>query len=507
MRPIGSCPRVPVLLAALAAAVAVAAACAPRGGEAAPPAPPGIDDPVTPPPSIAGPDLPPPPAPLPVADAAGAAGVAQVALSNRCTGVLVDTGVPSGPAYLLTAGHCAGGQEAGPNAVVVDRPVEQQEASFGRVLGGPPPVGVPVVRTVWASMKHTDLAVVELEGTLGEQMAAGRSGYRLAAPQPGSSVVNVGIPVQTIVDEADWVLRRSTCTVAEPVPVVEWRWSFGTMWAVDCPGVLGGHSGSPLFDGEGRVVALLTTTTLGAPDAVNCGLGEPCEVTGDDVTFRRGRSYAVPVSGVAACVGADGQFSLGGACPLDPGGGVQAFGPLALSRTAKGAPTSWAVPVEGPVGVTLLAKSGPLPTTSCTDAGGYAAVGRFGDDRSLLLQRPVPTRDGFHVLCLVPEGRPTQEAAASLLRVDSEPPRIDPQLARFGELATGISVEPFFQPPELSDFLVAHGPVGQVDCATVTYERFRRVPVELPPGRRSHVCVIGIDEAGNEGRPVRIAVP
>ena len=60
----------------------------------------------------------------------------------------------------------------------------------------------------------------------------------------------------------------------------------------------GGSSGSPLFDANGRIVAMINTGTGGAAPGGDCYLNRPCERTAGGVTVVADRSYAVPVAGI-----------------------------------------------------------------------------------------------------------------------------------------------------------------------------------------------------------------
>ncbi len=59
--------------------------------------------------------------------------------------------------------------------------------------------------------------------------------------------------------------RLGQCVTGHQIGVIEFGWFFDDAQAVDCPGVLGGSSGSPLFDRTDQVVGMINTTTVGAP--------------------------------------------------------------------------------------------------------------------------------------------------------------------------------------------------------------------------------------------------
>jgi hypothetical protein len=72
----------------------------------------------------------------------------------------------------------------------------------------------------------------------------------------------------------------------------------------------------------------------------------------------------------------------------------------------------------------------------------------------------------------------------------------------------GVQVEPVFDPPELSQFRWVSGQVDAIDCATAEgYVEYRRIPATIQAADLPiTVCVIGIDEAGNESKPAAITV-
>ncbi|GAA3811891.1 trypsin-like peptidase domain-containing protein [Cellulomonas soli] len=191
---------------------------------------PGPTAPVTiPPPEQTHRDLPAPADPLPLSDAAAWSGVGQLRLAGQCTATLLDTGVPAGPAYVLTNGHCAGGWGSHPGYVLVDGDAEDAgSVAFGLVAGAAPGPVLDVVAVPYATMSRYDLAVVQLAGTLADAQGQGLRALPLvtSAPRTGDQVVNVGVPVRELAEQ-DWVLRTGTCTLGEPVDLLESEWCCG----------------------------------------------------------------------------------------------------------------------------------------------------------------------------------------------------------------------------------------------------------------------------------------
>jgi hypothetical protein len=352
--------------------------------------------------------------PLAWADAAPYTGVVALTINGRlCTGTVVDTGVDSGPANVVTAGHCTEALLLGQNDVLVDRTQVEGTARFPRQPDGPPQVfELPIASVRYATMKHVDVAVIELKDTLGDVKATGYRPMPFATtpPQAGDRVVNVGVPADGV-DPIDQVLRRGDCTLAAPTLVVEeiWQWQ---AYPNDCPGLRKGSSGSPVAR-DGSLVGIINTVAPSVVDPdVSCSLDHPCEVHGDDVFVNKGKGYAIDVSGVRACFGADGRFSQAApGCPLEPPTVVQV---QTVPRSASAGTGQWSVEIRGANAVKV--KQGTAGTTSCTSADGYGASQPVGE--RLVIENAVPAHPGIEVTCVLPDGVDPSRALSSVLIVE-----------------------------------------------------------------------------------------
>lgn len=155
-----------------------------------------------------------PTAPLTLYNSAGQnaqwTGVGRLTWRNRlCIGTLLDsrdaTFGTTGPAYLLTAGHCAGGVNG---KVIVDLPLTGSIAFNYFADTQDQRLTVPLKRTVWSSMQGADLALLELDATLDELLAKGIRPVKLG---PSSTSTN---RVQVIGEPSSLGkgLRLSSCT-------------------------------------------------------------------------------------------------------------------------------------------------------------------------------------------------------------------------------------------------------------------------------------------------------
>lgn len=484
----------------------------------------------TPPPDPTPPagTLPDPATPLGLDQLAAFGGVAMLVAGSNCTGTLIDTGVPSGPAYVLTNGHCVG--DVGRSRQVTTLDEEWWgEAQFFRAAGNlDNTYSAEVVQLAYSTMRHTDTAIVRLAPTLGELQAQGVRAVRIAAAEPaeGAQVVNIGVPVQNL-DEDDWVLREGRCSLGAQHSLLEFGWLWQGAWSNDCPGIIQGSSGSPLFEvddsGPVQIVGMINTTSSGIDPAAggDCWINRPCQVTPDEVTMVPDTAYAQSVAGIGRCFDtATGVFATGGECPLpvsdvwaEEGGGWFRGGdePDSAGRMPQ-------VRLVGREAGTVRTALVPLGDgTACQAPETYAGsepqslpeAGEHPWDSSigLTLSVDLPVTEGHYLLCAV-RGDAYAAAAGVHFAVDRTPP-LQPAGAEVERLDGAVMVRPFLDPPELTSVRFTWGPQGQVDCEdTSAFQEFFMVPLtlmadELP----ATYCIYGMDAAGNRTAVEQIEIP
>lgn len=465
--------------------------------------------------------------PLPLAQVAAFSAVASLNAGSNCTGTLIDTGVPTGPAYLLTNGHCVG--DVGRSAQATTVGLEWfGTAEFLAAKGNADStLTVDVVGLEYSTMRHTDTAIVRLKPTLGELEGLGLKPVKItdAEPAGGTAVVNVGVPVQDL-DADDWVLRRGDCTLGTQHTLIESFWLWFGAWSNDCPGIIQGSSGSPLLtvgdDGAPTaIVAVINTTTWGgtAANGGACSINHPCEVTADGTTMTEKTSYAQSVAGIGKCFDGSGGFALGSGCPLprssvwaEFGGGAFRGGDLPSAGGAlPGA--SFVGRAAGTVR-TVLVELGD--GTACQQPATYAeartsALPKAGEEwEQVGVEVPagLPEEEGRFTLCAV-AGSDYVGAASVLFEVDRTPP-IFAANAEVEDIGGGsVVVRPHLVPPEISTVRFTWGPQGTVDCTdTAAFRDFFVVPLTLEaPDLPATYCVYGLDAAGNAGPVTKIEIP
>ncbi len=465
--------------------------------------------------------------PLPLAQVATFSGVASLNAGSNCTGTLIDTGVPSGPAYVLTNGHCVG--DVGRSAQATTIGVEWSgTAEFLRAEGNlDDTLAVDVVGLEYSTMRHTDTAVVRLKPKLGELEGLGIKPVPIAAAEPasGAEVTNVGVPVQGL-DWDDWVLRRGDCKLGTQHTLLESHWLWFGVWSNDCPGIIQGSSGSPLFtlgaDGTpNAIVAMINTTTWGgtAANGGMCSINHPCEVTADGVTMAEKTGYAQSVAGLGKCFDSHGEFALGGECALpvssvwaESGGGGFRGGNEPNSSGAK-PEVSLVGRDAGSVRTALVALG---DATACAKPATYAQakakkLPRAGEDwEQVGVTVPVdlPTEEGRFLLCAV-NGSDYAGAASVAFEVDRTPP-IFAAAADVEDIGGGaVVVRPHLIPPEISTVRFTWGAPDTVDCAdTDGFQDFFVVPLTLEAADLpASYCIYGMDAAGNRTDVTRIEIP
>jgi hypothetical protein len=465
--------------------------------------------------------------PLPLSRLAAFSGVASLNAGSNCSGTLIDTGVPAGPAYVLTNGHCVGDIGRSPQATTVGLDWFGTAEFLAAKGNADATVTVDVVGLEYSTMRHTDTAIVRLKPTLGELEGLGLRPVRItdAEPASGAAVVNVGVPVQDL-DAADWVLRRGECTLGNQHTLIESFWLWFGVWSNDCPGIIQGSSGSSLFtvDADGNptaIVAMINTTTWGATAANGgaCTINHPCEVTADGAAMVEKTSYAQSVAGIGKCFDTSGRFTLDKGCPLprssvwaESGGGSFRGGDL---PNAVG--TLPVVSIVGRMAGTVRTALAELGDgAACQRPDTYAGAPRAalpeagdeGEQTGVEVPVDLPEKEGRFVLCAV-SGSDYAGAATVLFDVDRTPP-IFAANAEVEDIGGGtVIVRPHLVPPEISTVRFTWGAPEKVDCGdTASFQDFFIVPLTLQASDLpATYCVYGLDAAGNATPVTKIEIP
>ena len=240
-------------------------------------------------------------------------GVGLLSLQSglTCSAVLLDTrnrqGRATGPAYLLTSGHCVLFQYG---SARTNLPFNAS-VTFHYFHDMPQRKRRYAIRTArWSSLVGTDLAVLEVDATLASLIQAGVNPLKLASHQTNESqdALNIGAPSGF----TEQGLRLSACTEQTAGTFIDHPGVFPLAMKNNCD-LHGGNSGSPMLNRRtneitGIVSKVVTSRNTPAPPG--------CEHSTSCMAARFNYSY--PANFLHTCF-IDGVFTSDGAdCSLKP---------------------------------------------------------------------------------------------------------------------------------------------------------------------------------------------
>lgn len=438
------------------------------------------------------------------ADARRFSGVGKI---SNCTVFLINPpgAGASSPAYVLTAGHCI---DLGANDVIVDRADTTRSVQFGLLKNAALQPPVRSRRVVYSTMKEFDLAVIELDTTLGALVSAGVVPLVLSRVLPSATALVewAGVPTGNVPTDERF-LRNAPCEVSGITDVLEWRWFWRGQIRHDCSDISSGASGSPLIDrATGMVTGVIGTTNVGNNEPGSddlCGRNDPCELRGAASTWVRNSSYATPVAPVAPCFDPAGVFQPAApGCGLDPGAQARVL----ESRLSVRPGGTWNTTVTSDSMRFFRYKVFPQGSGDCGEEAGYSQPEPLPGRLSSLL--PLP--EGRYFACIAAGVSPAPDAAwqaprfASIvhLRVDATPPPSPTRFDLFGN-DRGFT---FVPGSSLSTGIIIKADDAETStCADLsTYRRIFPVPWFIPRASAKRLCLVAEDGAGNASAPTEI---
>lgn len=455
-------------------------------------------------------------------------GIVRYVGRAQCTGVFVAT-VQDGAdprdaaAYVLTNGHCP--DFPGANEVIINRPAPAAHRVIFNYFADTTSqhVSVPVARIAYATMKGRDIAVLELAARYREIAGRGFVPWQITPAQPAAdeSVAIVGAPLTGIA--ATSFLRLAACRLQSRAEVVlEYVWHWFDYERNQCADIRGGSSGSPVLSrSTGHLLALLSTSTVGAARYTDCFLDHPCEPVRADVVSRTDTSYATPLIGVDRCFDWRGRFDvMRVGCPLDADVQVRATpsflgaeNPHRTSALLGPARQRWNVTVSGAFD-RYRYKAIPAAGGDCRDFRGYGRPRRVSEFP--VIDDPLPPAEGYHFLCVLGGSNTTSAAAwqsidhptVVAVRIDATAPRI-PARITVNETDFAWSVAFGTLEPEISAYAFKFGRPSDTRCGDPDGYRRALVPfLSLPKANRPYVfCAVPHDSALNQGQMFELVLP
>ncbi len=241
-------------------------------------------------------------------------GLLNVEYLGFCTAFFLNTGgQKNAPAYALTNGHCSGRDFPGANEIIVNRS-PKLVLKLNYFFNEPDrihPIGVK--RVVYATMKNTDMAILELNTTFKQLVNEGFKPLTIerASARVGEPVEVIGIPGDGV-QPSLMFLHEAVCKTGQSVNIQEDVYHWVQSIRNHCS-LVGGMSGSPMISLQThRIVGIVNTgvddKALAQPE---CSLDRPCEISknGSIATFPN-ENYAQRVNNIPSCFDKNGIFNL-----------------------------------------------------------------------------------------------------------------------------------------------------------------------------------------------------
>lgn len=240
-------------------------------------------------------------------------GVGRLSLQSgeSCSAVLLDTrnrqGRASGPAYLLTSGHCVFFQYG---SARTNLPLNAS-VTFHYFHDTPKRQRQYAIRTArWSSLVGSDLAVLEVEATLASLIQAGINPLKLASHQTDEShdVLNVGAPGGF----TEQGLRLSACAEQTAGTFVDHPGVFPLAMKNSCD-LHAGSSGSPMLNRRTNEITGIVSkvaVSRNTPAPPGCEQSTSCTAARFNYSYSANFLHKCFIDGVFTSDGVD--------CSLEP---------------------------------------------------------------------------------------------------------------------------------------------------------------------------------------------
>jgi V8-like Glu-specific endopeptidase len=232
-----------------------------------------------------------------------------------CTAFFLNTGGEgNAPAYAITNGHCYGISFFPTSKEIIVNRSSSMVLKFNYFVNEETRVRpVLVRRVVYATLKNTDIAILELDTTFKQLVREGFTPLNMDSVPPtvGEPVQVIGIPVSGVNPSLSF-LHKVVCEVGDTVSIREDVYQLDTSIRHHCS-VVGGMSGSPMISFKSNQVVAIVNTAVNdeALTQPECSLNRPCELSNDGkvATFPK-ENYAQRVNNVLSCFDQKGIFNL-----------------------------------------------------------------------------------------------------------------------------------------------------------------------------------------------------
>lgn len=237
-----------------------------------------------------------------------------------CSGALI-TKSPvedSNPVYLLTNGHCTTLVDEfmkNPELLVKDKNIQPIYMVFNNFFDSQKKLNfVEINKIAYARINKKDFALFDTQKSVKFFSDENIQTYTFAN-KISHEVISVGTPLQGF-HPNQWYLYQSYCRFDKKVNLVEGLFKYLSV-RNNCS-LVGGQSGSPMFNEYYEILAIQNTGYDEKSDDSDCQIGKPCEVqTGHRYIAEKSWSYAQDTIGLNDCFNKNGVFNATNTeCPL-----------------------------------------------------------------------------------------------------------------------------------------------------------------------------------------------
>ena len=214
---------------------------------------------------------------------------------NDCSGSLVKLGgaPTSGPALVLTNGHCYEGGFLDPGEVLVNK---SSSRTFTLLSASGGNLGtLRASKVAYATMTDTDVTLYQLNTTYD----AIKSRYGINPLEISAAHPTQGTAIKVV---SGYWKKIYSCNIDGFVYRLkegDWTWKDSIRYTPSCD-TIGGTSGSPIEDASGKLIGINNT---GNENGERCTVDNPCEVDQNgNVTVHEGTNYGEQTYLLAACM-------------------------------------------------------------------------------------------------------------------------------------------------------------------------------------------------------------